>query len=118
MPDELREVLLTLRDKYPHSHLVFCESDGTTYGDWRRSFKTACRLVGLEDVCFHMLRHTCFSMLGEKGFSALEIQSYSGHKSLAMVQRYTHISPKHVQEMANTLKLNSGAKVVQLKERA
>lgn len=114
MPDELREVLLALRGRYPHSQYVFCKADGTAYGDWRGSFKTVCRWVGLEDVCFHMLRHTCFSMLGDKGFNELEIKAYSGHKSTAMVRRYTHLSSKHVQEMANTLSLNSGAKVVQL----
>lgn len=116
MPDELREVLLTLKDRYPHAQYVFCKTDGTAYGDWRRSFKTACRWVGLDDVCFHMLRHTCFSMLGDKGFNELEIKAYSGHKSTAMVRRYTHLSSKHVQEMANTLRLNSGAKVVQLEK--
>lgn len=112
MPDELREVLLALRNKYPHAHYVFCNSDDTAYGDWRRSFKTACKWAGLKDVCFHMLRHTCFSILGDKGYSDLEIQAYSGHKSLSMVRRYTHISPKHVQQMADSL----GAKVVQLEK--
>jgi len=112
MPDELREVLLALRGRYPHSQYVFCKADGTAYGDWRGSFKTACRCVGLQDVCFHMLRHTCFSILGENGYSALEIKAYSGHQSLSMVKRYTHISPEHVQKMANSL----GAKVVQLEE--
>lgn len=112
MTEELRKVLLSLRDKVPHSHYVFSQPDGTAYGDWRRSFKTACRRAGLKDVCFHTLRHTCFSYLGMKGYSALEIQAYSGHKSLSMVQRYTHIPPSHVRTIADAI----GATVVQFEK--
>jgi integrase len=112
MTEELRKVLLSLRDKVPHSHYVFSQPDGTACGDWRRSFKTACKKAGLKDVCFHTLRHTCFSYLGMKGYSALEIQAYSGHKSLSMVQRYTHIPPSHVRSLADAI----GATVVQLEK--
>lgn len=112
MTAALRQVLLSLRDKLPHARYVFSKLDGTAYGDWRRSFKTACKRAGLKDVCFHTLRHTCFSFLGMQGRSELEIMSFSGHKSSAMVKRYTHIPLSHVRAIADDI----GAKVVQLEQ--
>lgn len=53
-----------------------------------------------------MLRHSCFSKLGNKGYGTMQIMAYSGHRSEKMVRRYTHISPEFVQKMANTLDLD------------
>ncbi len=106
MPRKLRQVLLALRDKYPFAQYVLCKPDGSPCGDWRTSFNNACKRAGLDDVCFHMLRHTCFSNLGNHGYGPFQIKAYSGHKSLKMVQRYTKISPEYVQKMANALDLD------------
>ncbi len=40
---------------------------------------------------FHSLRHTFVSRLAEKGVSPLVIQSMSGHTTMAMTERYSHI---------------------------
>ena len=40
---------------------------------------------------FHSLRHTFISRLAEKGVSPLVIQSMSGHTTMAMTERYSHI---------------------------
>jgi len=41
--------------------------------------------------------------VGIKGYSALEIQAFSGHKTLAMVQRYTYIPPSHIKALADEI---------------
>jgi integrase len=46
----------------------------------------------LQDLHFHDLRHTAITRLAEHGLSTLELASISGHKSLNMLSRYTHIS--------------------------
>jgi len=48
------------------------------------------RRAGLIDVHFHDLRHTAITRLSKK-FNILELATISGHKSLKMLQRYTHI---------------------------
>jgi len=48
------------------------------------------RRTGLIDVHFHDLRHTAITRLSKK-FNILELATISGHKSLKMLQRYTHI---------------------------
>lgn len=40
---------------------------------------------------FHSLRHTFVSRLAEKGVSPLVIQSMSGHSTMAMTEKYSHI---------------------------
>lgn len=46
---------------------------------------------GLEDLRFHDLRHEAVSRLVEAGFSDQEVSAISGHKSMQMLKRYTHL---------------------------
>jgi integrase len=41
---------------------------------------------------FHSLRHTCASYLAQEGASLLEIADVMGHRQLAMVKRYAHLT--------------------------
>ena len=40
---------------------------------------------------FHDLRHEATPRLFEKGLGTMEVASMTGHKSLAMLKRYTHV---------------------------
>ncbi len=46
----------------------------------------------------HIFRHSMITHMAEKGLSASFIQAQSRHKSLDMVQRYTHLSQKSVRD--------------------
>ncbi|MEX3629295.1 MAG: site-specific integrase [Burkholderia sp.] len=47
--------------------------------------------TGLVDFRFHDLRHEAVSRLVEGGLSDQEVASISGHKSMQMLRRYTHL---------------------------
>jgi len=47
--------------------------------------------LGLADLRFHDLRHEAVSRLVEAGFSDQEVSAISGHKSMQMLKRYTHL---------------------------
>ena len=47
--------------------------------------------LGLHDLRFHDLRHEAVSRLVEAGFSDQEVSAISGHKSMQMLKRYTHL---------------------------
>lgn len=47
--------------------------------------------VGVVDFKFHDLRHEAVSRLVESGLSDQEVASISGHKSMQMLRRYTHL---------------------------
>ena len=45
----------------------------------------------LEDARFHDLRHEATSRLFERGFNVMEVAAITGHKTLQMLKRYTHL---------------------------
>lgn len=47
--------------------------------------------LALADVRFHDLRHEAVSRLVEAGLSDQEVAAISGHKSMQMLKRYTHL---------------------------
>ncbi|MDQ2840836.1 MAG: site-specific integrase [Acidobacteriota bacterium] len=49
------------------------------------------RELGLSDVRFHDLRHEAVSRFVEAGLSDQEVSAISGHKSMQMLKRYTHL---------------------------
>jgi integrase len=48
--------------------------------------------LGMTDLHFHDLRHEAVSRLVEIGLSDQEIASISGHRSMQMLRRHTHLS--------------------------
>ena len=63
--------------------------------DLRTPFETALKRAGIEDFHWHDLRHTAASYLAMNGASLAEIAEVLGHKTLAMVKRYAHLSEAH-----------------------
>ena len=59
---------------------------------------TACGKAKLSGVTPHTLRHTFASRLGMAGVDPRTIQELGGWKELKMVERYSHLSPKHKAE--------------------
>jgi len=55
------------------------------------AFKRAVKRSGRVDISFHTLRHEAITRFFEKGLSIPEVASISGHKSWAMLRRYTHL---------------------------
>jgi integrase len=47
--------------------------------------------LGIVDLHFHDLRHEAVSRLVEGGLSDQEVSAISGHKSMQMLKRYTHL---------------------------
>lgn len=65
------------------------------------AFIAAVKRAKISDYTFHDLRHEALSRLSERGdLSMLEIASISGHKTLKMLQKYTHL---HAEKLAKKL---------------
>ncbi len=56
-----------------------------------KAWNDAKREVGLVDFRFHDLRHEAVSRFVEAGLSDQEVSAISGHKSMQMLKRYTHL---------------------------
>ena len=55
------------------------------------NFTRACKLLGIEDLHFHDLRHEGISRLFEMGWNIPHVAAVSGHRSWVSLKRYTHI---------------------------
>jgi integrase len=65
------------------------------YENFDSVWYTSLTVAGISDFRFHDLRHTTASMLAAQGCSLLEIADVLGHKTLAMVKRYSHLVVDH-----------------------
>ncbi|MFK3999809.1 tyrosine-type recombinase/integrase [Psychrobacter namhaensis] len=59
-----------------------------------RHFTDACRLLGIEDLHFHDLRHEAATRLSEQGLTVPQMQQVTGHESWSSLQRYVNVSPR------------------------
>jgi integrase len=68
-----------------------------------KTFPEAVSTAQIEDFRLHDLRHTFASRLVMAGVDLLTVMQLGGWKSLAMVQRYGHLSPGHRQSAIERL---------------
>ena len=80
---------IELLSRLPHS--ITGRVFPVTKGAVHQAFQRACKRAGILDLRFHDLRHEGVSRLFEIGLNPMEVASISGHKTLAMLQRYTHL---------------------------
>ena len=59
--------------------------------------------AGLKDFRFHDLRHTAASYLAMSGATLAEIAEILGHKTLAMVKRYSHLTEQHTSSVVDRM---------------
>ncbi len=84
------------------------------YHNFRRRFGNAMESAGLAGLVFHGLRYTAAAKLADAGCSLKEIASITGHKSLAMIEKYTRdadqerLSGAAIIAWENTSGTNSG----------
>ena len=85
------------------SEYVFPSVDGKRPGDIREAWEHAVKKAELSEICFHTLRHTVASHLTMNGASAIEVGAILGHKTLAMVKRYSHLSVTATAKVMNRM---------------
>ncbi|MEE8227422.1 MAG: tyrosine-type recombinase/integrase, partial [Kiloniellales bacterium] len=70
-----------------------------------RPFKRAVERAGLDpsNITPHVMRHTAITNLVQSGVDLPTIQKISGHKTLAMVLRYTHVHGPHIDQAMRVL---------------
>jgi integrase len=74
---------------------VFGTSSNAALLVWKRIVKGE---KGFPDLRWHDLRHEAASRLFEKGLHPLEVASITGHRSMQMLKRYTHLNPADLLE--------------------
>ncbi|MDL4860756.1 site-specific integrase [Halomonas elongata] len=98
---EARKAILRLGPR-PEGRLFTYASSGL-----KTTWRSMTRKLGIQDLHFHDLRHEAISRLFELGtLDAMEVAAISGHRSMAMLKRYTHLKAKKLVK-----KLDAGKRV-------
>ena len=63
------------------------------------AFTSACRILGIQDLRFHDLRHEAISRLFELGYDIHEVAQFSLHSSWEDLKRYTHLRPENLRQV-------------------
>lgn len=63
------------------------------------AFMQACKDAKVDDVNFHDLRHEATSRFFEKGLNPMQVAAITGHKTLQMLKRYTHLKAEDLAEL-------------------
>ena len=71
--------------------------------DFRKPWEKALAKAGIEDFRWHDLRHSCASYYAMNGATPRELAELLGHKTLQMVQRYSHFSNAHLSNLADDM---------------
>ena len=78
------------------TNLLFASKvNGKVPVDIRTAWEVALKNAGISNFRFHDLRHSAASYLAMNGATLAEIAEVLGHKTLAMVKRYAHLSEQH-----------------------
>ncbi len=86
----LSSLAVRILERWPRSGERVFPQWSSIYGVenvWRRAVSKA----GIADFRFHDLRHEATSRLFERGLNPLQVSAITGHKSLQMLKRYTHL---------------------------
>jgi len=116
-----RDVREVLRHRMPSSpnDLVFTNEKGRKIKEVSNSFQRVVDRLGFNNgvtdprqrVVFHTLRHSFASWLAIQGTPILTIARLMGHKSLAMSERYSHLSPDHKRDAVNGIEAAFNQKI-------
>jgi integrase len=77
--------------------------DPQTPMDVTKPWEAARAAAGIENFRFHDLRHTAASHLAMSGGTLLELAHVLGHRTLAMVKRYSHLTESHTGEIVEKM---------------
>lgn len=86
--DELKSLY---EKRNPSKDHVFASQTAFGNIDIKKAWNEALKRADIKDLRFHDLRHTYATFAAQQGASNMELATARGHKTLQMLQRYTHM---------------------------
>ncbi|MCX7166647.1 MAG: site-specific integrase [Rhodocyclales bacterium] len=87
-------------------YLLFPGNKPGRPAELRKAWLDALKRAKIGNFRFHDLRHSAASYLAMNGATLAEIAEILGHKTLAMVKRYTHLSESHTRQVVTRMTEN------------
>jgi integrase len=110
MTEAVKDMLAAM-ERRGHDDLVFLSAKGERIVQISETFNRVVTALGLNNgvtdprqkVVFHTLRHTFASWLVEQSVDLYTVKELMGHGTLAMTERYSHLSPDKLRRAVKTL---------------
>lgn len=90
-------------DKGRDDRWVFAYAGKPVYRSGTRAFRNALKRAGIDNFRWHDLRHTWASWHIQKGTPTAALREMGGWSDDRMVQRYAHLSTKHLRKVADNI---------------
>ena len=90
-------------DKGRNEEWVFAYGGKPVHRSGTRAFRNALKRAGIENFRWHDLRHTWASWHIQKGTHTAAVREMGGWSDDRMVQRYAHLSTKHLRKVADNI---------------
>ncbi|MDQ4120040.1 MAG: tyrosine-type recombinase/integrase [Acidobacteriota bacterium] len=103
--ETVRSLLVGLKRR---SEYVFTSpKTGGRLTDIKKGFRSALKKAGINDFCFHDLRHTAATRMADSGADAFTLMKILGHSDIRMTSRYTHATDSALRRAVAKLDENS-----------
>lgn len=83
--------------------LVFASRSAFGKIDIKKAWQEALKRAGIFNCRFHDMRHTFATCAASHGASNLELKALMGHRTLQMLQRYTHLEGQMTRKFNKTI---------------
>jgi len=80
------------------AEFVFHSGDGRPIGEFRKSWKTACRKAGMPGLLFHDVRRSAVRNMGRDGVSQAVAMKITGQKTDSVYRRYRIVGEQNMQQ--------------------
>ncbi len=99
----ITELKLLYQKRNPAKPLVFASKTAFGCIDINKAWKEALKRAGIENCRAHDMRHTFCTLAAKQGASNLELATAMGHRTLTMLQRYTHLDAQITKKFSTNI---------------
>lgn len=91
------------KKRNPAKPLVFVSRTAFGKVDLKKAWQEALKRAKIDNCRIHDIRHTFCTLAARQGASNLELATATGHKTLSMLQRYTHLDVQVTKKFSKTI---------------
>jgi integrase len=102
----IQELQKLYESRNPQKPLVFASKTAFGRVDVKKAWQQALKRAGISGCRAHDMRHTFATLAASQGASILELATAMGHRTLSMLQKYTHLDAKITQKFSNQISEN------------